>query len=199
MKAGGLGATMRRLAALLGLLLLPGALAAAGDAAERCGVTVCAQARSTLSVDCEQGAEAGDAVLRCTLGFVSFTWGRSPLLLPGRVFLGGDAQATWSCTAGCEAGRVERNVNAYATWLGGPFDVAGQGLGPGDGGDVPVLTHLLELRVPAETPACLRYHAELETTALAETPHAPRPLPGGWLEEVYAGDGAVEDATVCLG
>lgn len=187
---------LRSLVALL--LLLPSGLAADGNAPEACGVTVCALARSTFDVACAEAREASEAVLRCTFDFTSFSWGRSPLLLPGRVFLSGDAQAWWSCSAGCEPARVEHNQNAYALWYGGPFDIAGQGFGPGDGGDVPVLTHVVELRVAAGTPACLTWHAELETTALAETPHLPGGLPGGWAEEVLHGDGEVRDGVACL-
>lgn len=163
-----------------------------------CGLTVCAEAESKLSRACLEAEEGTEAVLRCTFTFVSFSWGQSQWMLPGRVFLSGDATLRWDCTAGCAADQVEKNVNAYATWWGGPFDVADQGLGPGDGGDVPILERTVELRVPSGTPACLQWRAELETTALAETPHAPRPIPGGFLEEVYAGDGALDAGTTCL-
>lgn len=189
---------MRARASLLLPLLLLAPAAVSGDPpGPTCGLTVCAEARSTIDEQCAVGQEAGEAILACTLTFTSFTWGHSPVLLPGRIFLGGDAQAWWRCTAGCAEDRIEKNVNAYATWWGGP-EVAALGLGSADGGNVTILVHELVLRAPAGSGACLTYHAELETTALAESPHTPPPVPGGWLEEVYDGDGAIVDATRCL-
>lgn len=189
---------MRALPAALALLALAAPLALAGDPpGPTCGLTVCAEARSDIVHACVQGEAAGEAVLSCTLTFTSFSWGHSPLLLPGRVFLSGDATVQWRCTQGCAEDRVERNVNAYATWWGGP-EVAALDLGSADGGTVTILVHELVLRAPPGSGACLAYHAELETTALAETPHTPAPVPGGWLEEILDGDGAIVDATRCL-
>lgn len=184
--------------ALLAALLLLAPPAAAGDPpGPTCGLTVCAEARSTIDIGCVEAREGTDAVLTCTFVFTSFTWGHSPLLLAGRVFLGGDAIAAWSCTQGCAPQQVEKKVNAYATWWGGP-EVPSLDLGSGDGGDVVILVQEAVLRAPPGSGACLHYDLSLETTALAETPHLPSGLPGGWLEEVYDGDGAIPKGSACL-
>lgn len=184
-------------ALLVALLLLAPAAAAGDPPGPTCGLTVCAEALSTIDIGCAEALEGADAVLTCTFVFTSFTWGHSPLLLPGRVFLSGDAIAAWSCTQGCAAQQVERNVNAYATWWGGP-EFPALDLGSGDGGDVVILVQEAVLRAPPGSGACLSYDLSLETTALAESPHLPAGLPGGWLEEVYDGDGAIPKGSACL-
>jgi hypothetical protein len=186
------------LAALVVLASLP--LAAGGDPpGPTCGLTVCAEARSTVTVTCTDATEGAEVVARCAFRFVSWTWGHSPSFLSGRVFTSGDAILHWTCTAGCDETYLEQNVNAAATWLGGPvqgFPLHDSGFE--DGGDVLILFRVAELRVPAGQAACLDFDVSLETTALAESPHAPPPVPGGWIEEVYDGAGAVFAGQHCL-
>jgi hypothetical protein len=201
----GWSAVLRLPVVLLGVLLATGAPLAAASAApdgvqQHCGLTVCAQADGRIDVACTQEGPDGDglATLRCVADVASFVWGRSSLYLSGRIFLGADLLASWSCTQGCELAQHERNVNAYALWSGGP-EVPELGLGNQDGGWVPVESLAMVLRAPAGSGACLLWDLSLETTALAETPHLPAGLPGGWLEEVLAGDGAFDEDQACLG
>jgi hypothetical protein len=186
--------------ALLVALLLVAPVTSASVAGDppgpTCGITVCAEAGSAYETACVETLEGEVAVLTCTFSATSFFGGHSPWMLPGRVFLSGDATARWSCTQGCAPGQVERNVNAAAWWRGGP-SVPALDLGSADGGHVPILTQQAVLRAPAGSGACLHYHLELETTAIAEGP-AVVGIPAVVHEEVYDGAGAIVDEVVCL-
>jgi hypothetical protein len=160
-------------ALLVALLLVVPATSAsvAGDPpGPTCGITVCAEAGSAYETACVETLEGEVAVLTCTFSATSFFGGHSPWMLPGRVFLSGDATARWTCTQGCAPGQVERNVNAAAWWRGGP-SVPALDLGSADGGHVPILTQQAVLRAPAGSGACCT------TTSNWRPPPSPRAPP----------------------